>query len=311
MVVGAVARHARKYLPLHLTIVVACGVAVMRATAGPAVAGEPAAAPEPPGAATISATIGGDATTRTVASASAEPIAEAPPRPRDPLWLEGAERGDVPILAYPPSRQGARAPLMLFLHGMCDAPQNECPSFVQRSTSGAWIACPRANLACDGGGHIWSGDPQVRLATVQSALARLERELGAGVDTTSPTLVGFSLGSFVAVDVAHRSRGPWKNLLLIGAKIEPDAELLKQSGIRNVLLASGDRDMMKWHMVGVAARLQRRGVRAAYVGMGDVGHWFSRDMNAWLARAQRWFDGEELEEAPRGASATASTRSSG
>jgi len=56
--------------------------------------------------------------------------------------------------------------------------------------------------------------------------------------------------------------------------------------------------MMKWHMVGVASRLQRRGVRASYMSMGDVGHWFSRDMDGWLARAQKWFDEKESEARP-------------
>ena len=34
-------------------------------------------------------------------------------------------------------------------------------------------------------------------------------------------------------------------------------------------------------MVGIASRLQRRGVRATYMSMGDVGHWFSRDMDGY------------------------------
>ena len=79
-------------------------------------------------------------------------------------------------------------------------------------------------------------------------------------------------------------------MLLIGAKIEPDARLLQRAGVQNVLLASGDRDMMKWHMVEQASRLKRRGVRAEFRSMGDVGHGFARDMDAWLAKALQWFD---------------------
>jgi predicted esterase len=213
---------------------------------------------------------------------------------RTPFWLIPTDSKQIPILAYPPVRSHAPAPLMVMLHGMCDAPQNECPSFAMSSTSNNWLVCPRANLQCEGGGTIWSGEPKVRSALVEQTLQRLRAAFPGRVDeVAAATLVGFSLGSFVAVDVAQRSRGQWKNLLLVGAKIEPDARLLTEAGVENVLLASGDRDMMKWHMVGVASRLQRRGVRASYMSMGNVGHWFADDMDGWLAKAMQWFAGPQ------------------
>lgn len=235
-------------------------------------------AQQPPGTATQSAPVPQD----TVA-----PGEQALPGHRTALWLQTA--GQSPILAYPPSREAGRAPLMLMLHGMCDAPQNECPSFAVPATAGAWLVCPRANLQCEGGGTIWSGDPKVRTALMESIMQRLHAGLPGKIDETAEaTLIGFSLGSFVALDVAQRGTGPWKNLLLIGAKIEPDARLLQRAGIKSVLLASGDRDMMKWHMVGEAHKLRRRGMRATYMSMGDVGHWFAPDMDGWLAKAMAW-----------------------
>jgi hypothetical protein len=46
-------------------------------------------------------------------------------------------------------------------------------------------------------------------------------------------------------------------------------------------------------MVGVAQKLKRRGVRATYMSMGDVGHWFARDMDSWMSQAMAWFGQEE------------------
>lgn len=299
MALHRVARVVRALIPIHITLALAAVAATMHSAPTPARADDSSPGAKP--------TEGSE----TAAPATVdEPSAASEVRPREPMWIDAAEKGQVPILAYPPARRDGRAPLFLFLHGMCDAVQNECPSFVQQSTAGAWIACPRANLACDGGGHIWSGDPRVRSATVQAVLDRIRSELDTQIDTRSPTLVGFSLGSFVALDVAQRSRGTFSNLLLIGAKIEPDAKLLQEAGIRSVLLASGDRDMMKWHMVGVASRLQRRGMRASYMSMGDVGHWFSHDMDGWLARAQQWFDSAESEAGSESATAAATARTS-
>jgi predicted esterase len=243
---------------------------------------QPAQAEQPPAAARTAPAV-----------APAPSIAPPEPAPRSPLWLQSEDKKQIPILAYPPSTSRA-APLMVMLHGMCDVPQNECPSFAVPSTSANWLVCPMANLQCDGGGTIWSGDLRIRSTLVDSTVERMRASFpGRLDDQAAATLVGFSLGSFVALDVAQHAQGQWKNLLLIGAKIEPDARLLKQAGVQNVLLASGERDMMKWHMVGVASQLQRKGVRATYMSMGNVGHWFADDMDGWLARAMQWFAEQE------------------
>jgi predicted esterase len=219
--------------------------------------------------------------------------ARAEPPPRAPVWIAAETKDGTGVLAYPPRETRAPRPLMVMLHGMCDVPQRECPAFAGEATSGHWLLCPRANLACEGGGNIWSGMPAVRTSLLDATLESARQRFAGKLDEASGrTLVGFSLGSFVALDVAQRSKGTWRSLILIGAKIEPDARLLAEAGVRNVLLGAGDRDMMKWHMVEQARRLQRRGVRATFLGMGDVGHWFPRDMDRWLDRALAWVNAE-------------------
>lgn len=209
---------------------------------------------------------------------------------RKPVWLRSDDAAKAPMLAYPP-REAGKKPLVVMLHGMCDAPDNECPAFAGSATSDRVLLCPRANLRCDGGGTIWSGKPELRVSLVNDAVARAGVAMNDTVDTSvKPTLIGFSLGSFVAVDVAQRAPGKYKNLILLGAKIEPDAKLLKAAGIESVVLGAGDRDMMKWHMVKVAADLQKKGVRATFMGMGDVGHWFAEDMNGWLTKAMSFLE---------------------
>jgi predicted esterase len=210
---------------------------------------------------------------------------------KKPAWVvsEG-EKASPPMLVYPAPKSDDAKPLMLFLHGMCDVPQNECSELLAGATSNHFVACPTADMACTGGGAIWSGDPKKRSANVDAAVTRLQAAFPGQIATSNATLVGFSLGSFVALDVAQRQKGQWKNLILIGAKIEPDAKLLKEAGVESVLLGAGNRDMMKNHMVGVAKRLEKQGVRVRFMGMGDVGHWFSSDMDAWLAEGMAWLD---------------------
>ena len=210
---------------------------------------------------------------------------------KKPAWvLTEGDKAPPPILVYPAPKSDGPKPLMLFLHGMCDVPQNECSELLAGATGNHFVACPTADMACTGGGAIWSGDPKRRSAAVESTVARLQTAFPDQIAASNATLVGFSLGSFVALDVAQRQKGNWKNLILVGAKIEPDAKLLREAGIESVLLGAGDRDMMKNHMVGVAKRLEKQGIRVRFMGMGNVGHWFSSDMDAWLAEGMAWLD---------------------
>ena len=211
---------------------------------------------------------------------------------RNPAWVLAADDKKPPVLVFPPTRGEGERPLLLFLHGMCDVPQNECPELVAGATSERFLACPTANLGCTGGGAIWSGDPKLRDANVEAAVARTRAAFPDRVAASGGTLFGFSLGSFVALDVAQRQKGGWKNLVLVGAKIEPDAAKLKAAGIESVLLGAGDGDMMKQHMLGVAKRLEKQGVRVRFLGMGKVGHWFSSDMEGWLSEGMAWLDGK-------------------
>ena len=224
------------------------------------------------------------------AGETVSPATDVEPAARLPVYVTSAESKHPPLLVYPAST-GKAKPLVVFLHGMCDAPENECPSFAGDATRNRVVLCPRANLRCDGGGTIWSGRGEVRVALLDSFLDRATRALPAAIDRSQkPTLIGFSLGAFVALDVAQRSPGTYKNLILLGAKVEPDARLLLESGVESVLLGTGDRDLMKHHMEGVAARLATKGIRSRFVGMGDVGHWFARDMDAWLTDAFTWLE---------------------
>lgn len=227
--------------------------------------------------------------TETVELATSLPFLE-----RKPVVLTSLEKGQPQMIVYPAKRTAdAKAkkpkPAIVMLHGMCDVAENECPHFAGSATQDRALLCPRANLRCDGGGTIWSGKSELRAKLLDGFLERAARTLPDEIDPQQkPTLVGFSLGSFVALDVAQRSPGTYKNLILLGAKIEPDAKLLKAAGIESVLLGAGDRDMMHQHMVGVAARLSKQGIRSRFVSMGDVGHWFAPDMNTWLADGLAW-----------------------
>jgi len=206
-----------------------------------------------------------------------------------PLWIE-PENGRPGVLAYPPQRTDRPARITVMLHGMCDTPQRECPYFAGAVTKEQWLICPRADVACAHGGSMWGW--RTRHLVVESAIERVKEAFpGALEDQTGRTLVGFSLGAFAAVDIAHKGEGKWTYLVLLGAKVEPNAGLLERAGVSRVLLGSGDFDMMKWHMVEQSRRLQRAGLTSSFSSMGRVGHWFAPDMDGWTADALGWLYG--------------------
>ncbi len=229
------------------------------------------------------------------------PKPEPPPLPNGPIYLNDA-RGTPNVLAYPARKASAAPrPPAVMLHGMCDEPEWECPHFASATTDRGFLVCPRANLRCEGGGSIWSADPRFA-ASIEASIARVAAEYPAHVDAGGGrTLIGFSLGAIRAVDLANSGGGKWRSVIAIAAKVYPRAEALRRAGVERIVLAAGDHDMMKWHMVGEAKKLARAGFPVAFMSMGKVGHTFPKDMNARMSRAMAWASGDDSAFIPSGA----------
>jgi predicted esterase len=229
-------------------------------------------------------------------SSQADPVdrleeADVPPAGRAAFWLRSGSRARPPLLVYTPAAAGRARSRIVLLHGMCDVPEAECPAFAGGSTADRLLVCPRADLLCEGGGASWSGASRRRSELVETALSRVEAALPERApERAGDTLVGFSLGGFAALDVAEKTAGRFRYLVLIGARVEPDALRLQKAGVEAVLLAAGERDMTRAHMAGLAERLRRRGVRARFSSLGNVGHAFADDMDAWFASALDWLE---------------------
>jgi predicted esterase len=246
---------------------------------------------------------GGAGAVEPAATRAEVPTAVVAEEARFPVYLPSdpsAARSSEALLVYPAERatKGHRRSPLVMLHGMCDVPENECPWFVGPATADRAVVCPRATLACDGGGALWSGRGEARVSTIETLLARAEKAAPAGMESDEkPTLVGFSLGSFVALEVAERSPGRYRQLLLIAGRVEPNAARLRAAGIQAVLLAAGDHDLTKPHLEAVARRLNKQGIRAHFESLGPVGHRFAPDMDKWLAHSLAFFDEKPTAEA--------------
>jgi predicted esterase len=194
----------------------------------------------------------------------------------------------APVLAYG-ARAASKESTIVFLHGMCDTPENECAYLHVAATGFGDLVCPRANGRCSNGNAIWQGSFAQRRAPVDAALVALEERRGPLAKPTGPTvLIGFSQGAYEAVNLVTHEEGPYTHLVLIGANVEPDARTLQRHGIRAVILASGDFDGAMPTMKRSASALARAGMRAKFESLGKVGHSFAQNMREWTEQALAW-----------------------
>ncbi|HVU04151.1 MAG TPA: alpha/beta hydrolase-fold protein [Polyangiaceae bacterium] len=207
-----------------------------------------------------------------------EPTAVAKVRPQ--LRVEASST----LVFAPKTFTGVPAPVTVALHGMCGGPEM-CGAFAAAATERGFLVCPRAPIACPGGGTLW--DAARSSDAVEAAVADVVRDHPGRVDAGQRTLVGFSQGAFVAMRLANEAPTRWPRVVLLAAKVEPDVSRLAGSGIR-VLLGAGDLDASRNHMEARSRTLGRAGVDARFVSLGRVGHRFAPDMDAWMNEALLW-----------------------
>jgi predicted esterase len=224
---------------------------------------------------------------------SAEPSQADPParasRPPNAHWLKVGD-DEHPVAVFAPELAADDSkPVTIFLHGMCDVPENECSPIRPSVTRTGFLVCPRANGSCGNGGAMWRGSPEAKRKLVDASLSALAAEYaGAAEIERDVTLVGFSQGAHLALDMVSREKGPWSSLILIGASLEPSARALRKAGIRRAILAAGDYDGARPAMQRAVERLVADGFDARYESLGPVGHQFARDMDAWMKDALAW-----------------------
>jgi predicted esterase len=205
---------------------------------------------------------------------------------RGALDAISTRRGSV-VWVTPPRGGAATSPTRVtFLHGMCMDPQRTCDRVLALGDGHAALACPTGNSAC-GGGADWAGEGEDKAEHLDAALDAAWGHAGAA-DRGADVLIGFSRGAFVARDVAYARPGRFRALILIGAAMSPEASRLAASGIRRVVLASGDFDPARRTMERAARDLEAQGIPARFIRLGPVGHALPRDVAARLAQPIAW-----------------------
>ncbi len=206
--------------------------------------------------------------------------------------VELAETEDEPGVVFYASESPEPVGVTVVLHGMCGQPTNACRHFASQVTRDQHLICPRARQRCGGGGSSW---PQLGFAQqIEQAVLRATSALGDRVDEMAGrTLVGYSLGAFRALELAEHGARKYPRVMLIGARIFPNQQRLRESGVERLLLCAGSWDMMHDHMQTETRRLARGGFPTRFLGLGPVGHAFTPSFQQYLPEALEWLRGPD------------------
>ena len=206
--------------------------------------------------------------------------------------IELVETPDEPGVVFHPAEIEGAAGVMVVLHGMCGQPANACRHFASQVTHTMHLICPRARQRCEGGGSSW---PHVGFSDqIERAVLRATQALAERVDESrGRTLVGYSLGAFRALELAERAAHKYPRVMLIGARIFPNQQRLRDSGVERLLLSAGRWDMTHGHMQSESRRLARYGFPSLFLGLGPVGHAFTPSFQEYLPQALDWLTGAD------------------
>ncbi|MES1173528.1 MAG: hypothetical protein ABUL62_04295 [Myxococcales bacterium] len=213
------------------------------------------------------------------------PLGAAPST--NPIELEATS--EAPGVVIFPARVPGPHPITVLLHGMCGDAARACSHFADQVTQTSNLVCPRASARCSGGGASW---PETGVAeAVEAAVMRAKGALPEVDETHGRTLIGYSLGAYRAVNIAHASGSKYPRVMLIGARVSLDRARLVQNGTERVLLCAGAWDMTHDPMQREAERMRRTGFQARFLDLGPVGHAFAPSFAEHLPQALSWLNG--------------------
>ncbi len=233
--------------------------------------------------------------------ALARPAARpAPPPPPSgpPSRLE--VEGEADAFYYPPRTRARPRPAIVYLHGRSGYPEQDCEKWAKVARGYGWLLCPSGQEERGGGARGWANNwPAGRLA-VDRAFAALRKKAGRGLSARGHTLIGFSEGAYVAMNVGVREPETFDRWLILAANDvywggEGEAELRKnRRRIKRVYLLTGSQDEVVDATRRVFDSLDRTGVHVMLRTPDDLGHdvpearmreLYDRPL-AWLAMAR-------------------------
>ena len=172
-------------------------------------------------------------------------------------------RGAPPAYYWEPTGRGRLGlrPVIMVLHGRGGDAQLYCRRFAPIARSLGWLVCP-SGPEPRGGGRMW-GDWSRGRVVILAALHALRERYGRRVQLRGNTIVGFSEGALVAMNVGLREPRTFNRWLILGASSTYwgplGYEILKKNAraIRRVYLITGKLDGVHESTLEVRRQLKK------------------------------------------------------
>jgi predicted esterase len=206
--------------------------------------------------------------------------------------------GNSPVYYYTPTGPGRKAlkPVVFYLHGRGGEPASACRRWARIARRVGWLVCPGGPYAC-GSGRTWNNDWTAGRRIVFAALKRLRRKYGRRVQLYGNTLIGFSEGAHVAMNLGARYPRTFNRWLVLGASdaywgAEGIRALRRARGrVRRVFLITGEQDQVVERTRTVRKWLRHERIATRIATPDTLGHEVALETHRGLYRmALTWLN---------------------
>ncbi len=206
--------------------------------------------------------------------------------------------GAGPVYYYEPVGPGRNGmkPVLVYLHGRGGDAEQDCHRWATVARHFGWLVCPSGPVAHNSG-RSWNNSWPSGQHAVMGAIHALRDRYGRRIQLFGNTLIGFSEGAFVAMNVGVREPKTFNRWLILGADTSywggSGLEALQDARgrVRRVVLITGGRDQVVDDTRKVAEWLSRARVPIKVQTPDDLAHEVALDrMPGLYENALRWLD---------------------
>lgn len=207
--------------------------------------------------------------------------------------------GAPPAYYFPPIGRGhlGLRPVIMYLHGRGGHPDQDCRRWAHVARRFGWVVCPSGPEDRGNGARSWDNNWAEGQHIVMATLHALRKKYGRRVQLYGNTLIGFSEGAFVAMNVGVREPHTFNRWLILAADNDywgaAGLEALQKdhARLRRVYLITGEQDGTYDGTKQVKAWLKHAGVPTIVKTPKDMGHEVALGNKPWMyRRALGWLD---------------------